>query len=1412
MSEAHGPAPIERDLLLATLDMPTAERQAYLDQACEGRDDLKARIRQLLENAGETGSFMASPAIDLSATTPIDAIEVGTKIDRYKLMEQLGEGGMGVVYVAEQTEPVRRKVALKVIKPGLDSKAVIARFEAERQALAMMDHPNIARVLDAGTTGQRLPYFVMELVRGLPITQYCDQAKSTIDDRLRLFIDVCTAVQHAHQKGIIHRDLKPSNILVTLHDGKPVVKVIDFGLAKALHQQLTPHTLHTALHQVVGTPLYMSPEQFELSGLDIDTRTDVYSLGVLLHPLLCGTTPFDHERLFKSGFDEMRRIIREEDPPRPSYRVSTIPQQLLSTIAERRGLDNRELRRIVSNELDWITLKALEKDRQRRYASASEFAMDIRRYLENDPVDACPPSIRYRMSKYVRKHRWALATSTLVLIAMIMGTAVSVGYAVEAYRAKERAIASDRVARQAVDDMYTQFVQRWIKEQGAANAIQREFLQKASDYYASTSTADNPAMSPIDRLEARLRVAAIDEKLGSFDQAESALKSILKELNGETLQAEIGLRLVRLKVTMQLLTFCTSMSRDEQKKQHAEDAYHQLLTLQDAFENEQGMAIEVASIAARLSNALVQTGLRDEAEIVIQLSQRIWSDLLATEPNNGKYIFGMAASLQRQGIQRMWYGDRIEDAKSSFGEALKRYESIISIDPFNRAARKGLADTHLSLGVICGWESSFASAVEHGRIGIPVLKNLLEDAPADQLLLSSLATMQGNLIHDLNRCEDNEGADQVTHEYFVTAKKRVELFPSVPSYLDTYHSASHQMIRLMFRNGEITQAITIARDVLTAAEAAIKNNSSGDLGSIGRTANWARLELALVLLETKTPLAALEVLEGLDVSQYSFQSDLLGPKRTKDENLKFLLRHSYDEIQYLQLPVTIVRSAVSLAHAGTRTELTGTQSDFEQILDRIAIPVEAQVQLAFDAWLSGLEAYTRTNQELWEMYTFYAKKIESDILAVNQRFRDDTYRRMGREIFRVISEQVENGDTTGLSPAINELTNGEEGIRDPALALKLALLQIELSPKASMSRQDLAFAHFRNGNYEQCLELLGPSVKIGDPTVGGILAMALWHVGHKAEGARYLGGEYDQELTRYCQSQKQNEVEGKLGWPTRGQLLEVDREAKSLYGNQLAELLGAGMTPNEKIEPSTDLQVTTDSNSRIAIASRSASLISQANALVDNARDSAAIAVYTELIDTYPNDSETVDAFRRRGMAYKRLGKLEQANQDLSRALQLNPADEYTRAALLRVRCSLRKFDEAMQSVDEPSAADLNLKTRHFERALILAYMKRSQESLAAIQTGLELKELPFDLSFPQCDVFALRGVIHLRGLNMAGQAVADFSVALESDPQSSYEHSKPKLLRLRAEAYRRLGKTGQADEDEQAAQRTEAKPVVEKR
>jgi len=430
-----------RDLFDRTANLDVAERARLLDAECGDDPDLRGRVEEMLAAHDAAGGFLAAPTEprpgSLAATRDATDPAPGAMIGPYKLLQQLGEGGFGVVYMAEQQEPIVRKVALKVIKLGMDTKQVIARFEAERQALALMDHPNIARIFDAGATEAGRPYFVMELVRGIPITEYCDREWLTTRQRLELFIPVCQAVAHAHQKGVIHRDLKPSNVLVTLHAGTPVPKVIDFGIARAIHQRLTERTLFTEYGQLIGTPEYMSPEQAEMSGLDIDTRSDIYSLGALLYELLTGEKLFDPRRLRSLALREIQRVIREEEPPRPSARISSLGVTA-PEIAHHRGVQASQLVRLLRGDPDWIVVKAIAKDRRRRYDSAGALAEDIERSLRSEPVSAGPPGRLYRLRKFAKRHKGPVAATLAVMAAVVDG-----GAGGAAGRARERGWASD---------------------------------------------------------------------------------------------------------------------------------------------------------------------------------------------------------------------------------------------------------------------------------------------------------------------------------------------------------------------------------------------------------------------------------------------------------------------------------------------------------------------------------------------------------------------------------------------------------------------------------------------------------------------------------------------------------------------------------------------------------------------------------------------------------------------------------------------------------------------------------------------------------------------------------------------------------------------------------------------------------
>lgn len=599
MNEPH---PREEAIFDGALQLAPEQREAYLLAACDGDVQLLERIRELVRFHEKADGPLETPAVGAPPKAPVvhswpSGEKPGDRIGNYKILQLIGEGGCGSVFMAEQEQPVRRRVALKVIKLGMDTKNVIARFEAERQALALMDHPNIAKVFDAGATATGRPFFVMELVRGAKITDYCDQNNLPTNERLKLFQAVCQAIQHAHQKGVIHRDIKPSNILVTQQDGVPVPKVIDFGIAKATGQRLTDKTLFTEFHQFIGTPAYMSPEQAEISGQDIDTRSDIYSLGVLLYELLTSRTPFDPSELLQVGFDAMRRTIREVEPQRPSTRLSTMQDADLTTIARQRQAATQKLIHLIRGDLDWIVMKSLEKNRSRRYETASSFAGDIEHFLNDEPVVARPPTALYRLQKFVRRNQVACSASAAVAIATVAGLAVSTGLFFREQAARREA---DREAQRS--KQVAHFLEDMLKGVGPGVALGRDtaLLREILDKTLTRVTIDLEDQPEV-QAELCNTIGEVYRALGQSGKAEQLHRSArsLLNLTREAKHRDVAVSLNDLALVL----------RDQGKLPEAEALQREALALRRKLHG-----AEHAEVAESLNNlALV---LRSEGRLV----------------------------------------------------------------------------------------------------------------------------------------------------------------------------------------------------------------------------------------------------------------------------------------------------------------------------------------------------------------------------------------------------------------------------------------------------------------------------------------------------------------------------------------------------------------------------------------------------------------------------------------------------------------------------------------------------------------------------------------------------------------------------------------------------------------------------
>jgi tetratricopeptide (TPR) repeat protein len=819
----------EQSLFIEALEKtdPT-ERAAFLDRACANDPARRERIERLLERHVEDDSFLGPPTAASAATARETGGETpGTRIRRYKLLQKLGEGGMGAVWMAEQTEPVQRRVAMKLIKAGMDSAQVIARFEQERQALALMDHPNIAKVLDAGGTRSGRPYFVMELVKGIPITKYCDNEHLTPKQRLELFIPVCHAVQHAHQKGIIHRDIKPSNVLIALYDGKPVPKVIDFGVAKATGQKLTERSLFTEVGVLIGTLEYMAPEQAELNNLDIDTRADIYALGVLLYELLTGSPPFTGQQLRAAAFTEMLRMIREVEPPRPSTRLSDSEE--LPNIAAKRRLEPKRLTSVVAGDLDWIVMKCLEKDRGRRYETANGLAGDVQRFLADEPVTAGPPGAFYRARKFVRRNHKAVLAAAVALLLLVCGIAGTTAGLLEAQqalkgevKAREAETRRRKQAREALDAMSSDVIEDWLarQETGQLTPEQKAFLQKALTFYeefaADTGKEESIRAAVV---AAHLKVGKIRENLGLHQDAETAYRRAVQ------LAAELAAdfpaapayrhELARSQSILGMLLSETGRLKEADKAYLDALAVQKQLTADSPAVPE--FREELATSYSAFGTLCKETGRLKEAEHALRAAVAIMTKLVADFPSVPRYRMNLANRQNNLG-EMLFFTGQLKDAEQAHRDALTIAKQLVADFPAVPGHRDVLGQIQHSLAyVLMDTTGREKEAMDANGESMDLRKQLFSEFPA-------VPEYHGALLAQTRRALSRSSAlkvrerEQDLRDALAAQQQLVAHCPAMTRYRENLAGIQMALGSLLRRPGREKEAEQELRETLRAWE------------------------------------------------------------------------------------------------------------------------------------------------------------------------------------------------------------------------------------------------------------------------------------------------------------------------------------------------------------------------------------------------------------------------------------------------------------------------------------------------------------------------------------------------------------------------------------------------------------------
>ena len=1102
------------------------EREAFLEHSCGDDSTLRTEVDRLLRAHFAAEGFLESPAAQIAPATNSPSLEkLGSSIGPYRIVEELGEGGFGVVYMAEQEAPVRRRVALKVIKPGMDSRQVVARFEAERQALAVMDHPHVSRVLDGGSTDSGRPYFIMDLIQGLPITEFCDQASLSTRQRLELFRDVCMGIEHAHQKGIIHRDIKPSNVLVTLHDARAVPKVIDFGVAKALHGSLSGQTVYTRYEQLIGTPLYMSPEQISRSGVDVDTRTDVYSLGVLLYELLTGVPPIDSSHIGDKSYDEVRRIIQEDQPQTPSQKLSTTRLEALATIATRRQIDPVKLPQLLRGDLDWITMKALEKDRTRRYATASAFAIDVERYLADEPVEARPTSTWYRFGKFARRNRLAFAFGAAVLVSL---TAVigSVGWFIgertarygEAERQAGQAVS---VAEQSIES------QDWPTARLALTRATGLLVRQGSGPQIAARVGElTQDLDMIERLERiRLELAELHGESGQPDVMVSAKYRAAFEAFGlpvETLSvdeavARIRERSIAVELAEGLAQWALRVGKKERRQTREnllaivrqvdpDPSRNRILTLWTGADQktltEFAATVESEELspfsAWLLATVLVKAEAREQAITVLERAQRrhpgdYWlNHALAHElhmvdrwAESLRYASNLVALLPKNYISRIELGRALIGNKL-FDEAVAQFQETVRLFPDDARPQSLLGEALLKNGLV---DEGLAALHESVRLD-----------PTNALWHSRL----GNALRNSGRLD--EGIEAY--------REALRLDPS--------HARAHSNLgKALEQKGLGEESVKAYREAvrLEPKSAAWRSNLGNGLAQQGLLDEAVKefreaVRLAPHFAPPHSNLGkALQAQGAVDDAIKSYRECIrLDPRFTL---AYYNLGNALMAQKRPDEAVTPYRELVRLApDAPWAHDSLGSALSAKGLVDE-AIDAHREAIRLRPAWacyhhhlgralmrkgdrdeaISALEA----SIPLHPKHDAHALDLASALLSAD-RFQEA--RDAFREALRMHPEnpQACNG-LAWLLATCPEIT-----LRDPERAVELARKAAEMAPQNSGASNTLGVAEYRVENWSEAIAALEKSMEL---SAGGtsfdffFLAMALWQRGDREDARAY---------------------------------------------------------------------------------------------------------------------------------------------------------------------------------------------------------------------------------------------------------------------------------------------------------------------